>query len=112
MSAETHRGGGKPSPRDAVVGAMRVGPSVVLLHGQPGGAWHWERVIAGLPADLAVVAEDRPGYGSNPEPATGMVGNADAVVRTLERRGLPRAVIVAHSWAGGAALALAERHPE
>jgi pimeloyl-ACP methyl ester carboxylesterase len=87
-------------------------PAVVLLHGQPGNALHWRPVIDRLPDDMQIVADDRPGYGVNLEPATGLLGNAAAVLRQMDRRGLDRAVVAGHSWAGGIALALAERHAD
>jgi pimeloyl-ACP methyl ester carboxylesterase len=87
-------------------------PAVVLLHGQPGNTAHWRPVIERLPDGMQVVAEDRPGYGRNPEPATGLLGNAAAVLRRMDQLGLDRAVIAGHSWAGGVALAVAERHAD
>src|SRR5947207_9673065 len=87
-------------------------PAVVLLHGQPGSAAHWRQVIERLPDGIQVIAEDRPGYGANPESATGLLGNAGTVLRRLDQLGVESAVIAGHSWAGGVALALAERHPD
>ena len=87
-------------------------PAVVLLHGQPGSASHWRQVIDRLPGDIRVVAEDRPGYGNNPEPATGLLGNAGTVLRRLDQLGIEQAAVAGHSWAGGVALALAQRHPD
>jgi pimeloyl-ACP methyl ester carboxylesterase len=91
---------------------VSAGGVVVLLHGQPGSALDWRLVAAALPPDLAVVASDRPGYGSNPAPATGLSGNAHAVLDLLDRRGIESATVVGHSWGGGVAVALAEQHPE
>src|SRR5437773_2249654 len=82
--------------------------AVVLLHGQPGHGSVWARV-----GDLLArrgryaLAVDRPGYGCTGGPAAGFVENAAAVVDLLDRHGIDRATIVAHSWAGGIALALA-----
>jgi 3-oxoadipate enol-lactonase len=69
-------------------------------------------VIDRLPDDLHVVDDDRPGYGRNPEPASGLLGNADAVLRRMDELEVDRAVVAGHSWAGGVAMALAERHAD
>src|SRR6266480_1885625 len=66
---------GKAVAPPSVDDGMSERPAVVLLHGQPGSALHWRRVIDRLPEDLRVVAEDRPGYGANANPPTGFFGN-------------------------------------
>src|SRR5271155_4540147 len=43
---------------------------------------------ARLPAQLRVVAADRLGYGSDPQPAAGFVANARAVLDLLNSRGI------------------------
>src|SRR5437763_5677577 len=86
---------------------------VVLLHGQPGGRRGWQRVMDELGSGFAVVADDRPGYGASSSLGPmGLAGNADAVRARLDLLGVESAVVVGHSWGGGVALALAERHPE
>src|SRR5438067_11617693 len=75
---------GKADDPASVNSRMREHPAIVLLHGQPGSALHWRRVIDRLPEDLRVVAEDRPGYGANASPPTGFFGNADAVVERFD----------------------------
>lgn len=95
--------------RSTVVG--RGETVVVLLHGQPGTAGDWERVTPLIADRYTVVIPDRPGYGATGGPATGFAGNADATAELLDRLGIPRAVVVGHSWAGGAALAMACAHP-
>ncbi len=80
---------------------------VVLLHGQPGGGSDWREVIARLPATVECLAADRPGYRSNPRPAAGLVGNAEAVLADLDHAGIDRAVLVGHSYGGGVALTTA-----
>lgn len=87
-------------------------PAVVLLHGQPGTGADWQWVTPLLESDFAVVVPDRPGYGATAGPATGFAGNAAAVAALMDRLGLERAIIVGHSWAGGAALALAANRPD
>jgi len=84
---------------------------LVLLHGQPGSSADWELVAGRLPATLHTVAADRPGYGSSPLPAGGFTANARAVLDDLDSRGIPRAVLVGHSYGGGVALSAASLAP-
>ncbi len=88
------------------------GRPVVLLHGQPGTAADWKRVIALVEDRYEVIAPDRPGYGATSGPATGFAGNAHAVLDLMDRLGRSRAIIVGHSWAGGAAIWAAASCPE
>jgi len=85
---------------------------LVLLHGQPGTAADWKAVMARLPAQLHAVAVDRPGYGASRRRAAGFTANAQAVLDDLDERGVERAVLVGHSWAGGVALQAAALAPD
>lgn len=89
-----------------------AGPAVVLLHGQPGSADNWAAVVPLLRDRYLVVAPDRPGYGRNEEPAGGFAANARSLLEDLDALGVERAVLVAHSWAGGVALYLGVHRPE
>ncbi len=84
---------------------------LVLLHGQPGTAADWQLVSGRLPAQLRVVAPDRPGYGSSPQPPGGFTANARTVIDQLDARGIRRAVLAGHSYGGGVALAAAALAP-
>jgi pimeloyl-ACP methyl ester carboxylesterase len=89
------------------------GPAVLLLHGQPGSASIWRSALPALRATgVRVITVDRPGYDGHPERTRGFAGNVDALVRLLDDRGIERAHLVAHSWAGGVALLAAARHPQ
>jgi pimeloyl-ACP methyl ester carboxylesterase len=100
------------APPAARAAGTQARPTVVLLHGQPGGGVHWRHVVDRLPDSLHVLAEDRPGYGTHPDGPAGLLGNADAVIRRLDELEVERATIAGHSWGGGIALVLAERHPD
>lgn len=89
-----------------------AGPTVVLLHGQPGSGSSWRPVIDVLRDDHRVLAPDRPGYGGNRAPATGFSGNARAIVTLMEEAGASPAVVVGHSWGGGVAITMARDHPD
>jgi len=84
---------------------------LVLLHGQPGSAADWDAVLARLPSYLHAVAKDRPGYGASRREAGGFTVNAQVVLDDLDERGVDSAVLVAHSWASGAALTAAHLAP-
>ena len=106
------------APEPALEPSAEPGPGtpsqaheLVLLHGQPGSAADWDSVLALLPANLHAVAKDRPGYGASQRNAAGFAANAQAIVDDLDERGVEAAVLVAHSWAGGAALLAARQAP-
>jgi pimeloyl-ACP methyl ester carboxylesterase len=84
----------------------------VLLHGQPGSPADWLPLAERLPAQLHAVAADRPGYGSSPLAAGGFTANARALLDDLDSRGVRHAVLVGHSYGGGAALSAASLAPE
>ncbi len=88
-----------------------TGRVVVLLHGQPGGRHDWDGVVEQLRGRVRALVPDRPGYGASSGPPGGFAANASAVVDLLDETGAEDAVVVGHSWSGGVALALAERHP-
>ena len=85
--------------------------ALVFLHGQPGSGADWQQVTRLLPAHWHTVAADRPGYGSNPRPATGFAANAHDVFAQMDAHGIQRAVLVGHSYGGGVALAAASMAP-
>jgi pimeloyl-ACP methyl ester carboxylesterase len=91
-----------------ISGAGRI---AVLLHGQPGGRRDWDAVVAHLGGRVRAVVPDRPGYGATGGAPGGFEANAAAVVELLEEVGAADAVMVGHSWSGGVALELAQRHP-
>jgi pimeloyl-ACP methyl ester carboxylesterase len=99
-----------------VPGEVRVtgvgGHEIVLLHGQPGSAADWQQLADQLPAELRVVALDRPGYGASRQPAGGFAFNARAVLADLDARGIERAVLAGHSYGGGVALSVAQLAPQ
>jgi pimeloyl-ACP methyl ester carboxylesterase len=90
---------------------------LVLLHGNGTLAQDFE--ISGLLASAAgqyrVIAFDRPGYGYSERPRSttwGPLAQAQLLYRALQRLGVERPVIVAHSWATLVAIALALEQPQ
>ena len=88
------------------------GHELVLLHGQPGLGADWQQLADQLPRELRITTPDRPGYGASRQDAGGFAFNARAVLADLEARGIERAVLVGHSYGGGAALSVAQLAPE
>jgi pimeloyl-ACP methyl ester carboxylesterase len=89
-----------------------TGPAVVLLHGQPGSGASWDPVTVLLEGEFRVLAPDRIGYGRSCGEALGLAANADLLASFLTDQGAVPATIVAHSWAGGAAVLLADHYPD
>jgi pimeloyl-ACP methyl ester carboxylesterase len=89
-----------------------VGPTVLLLHGQPGSGSSWHPVIERLAGHFRVLAPDRPGYGATAAEARGIADNAELIAALLEVTGAGPATVVGHSWAGGVGVLLADRYPD
>jgi pimeloyl-ACP methyl ester carboxylesterase len=86
-------------------------PAILLLHGQPGGARDWNRVIAELPDQVNAIAVDRPGWDGQSRPQD-LAGNARAALAFLDAREIERATIVGHSLGGAVAAWLAAEAPD
>ena len=91
------------------------GPPLVLLHGN--GSMIEDFASSGLIALAArrhrVIVFDRPGYGHSTRPRRRVWSagaQADLIHAALERIGVPRAVVLGHSWGASVAIALALRH--
>jgi pimeloyl-ACP methyl ester carboxylesterase len=85
--------------------------AVLLLHGQPGSARDWDRVLDALGRRSDVLAPDRPGWDGRSR-ATDLEGNAAAALAALDAHRVERAVVVGHSFGGAVATWLAVRRPE
>jgi pimeloyl-ACP methyl ester carboxylesterase len=108
------------APRFVRVGGVRLryvragaGPAVVLLHGFASSIVTWRDVMPALARTNDVVAVDFPGFGGSEVredlPPSAYPG---LVVGLMEVLGLPRASLVGNSLGGGAAVAVAARHPD
>ncbi|SNS50634.1 Pimeloyl-ACP methyl ester carboxylesterase [Noviherbaspirillum humi] len=92
------------------------GQALVLLHGN--GTSSQEVDSSGLidvaSASHRVLAFDRPGYGYSERPGRmkwNAEAQADLLHEALQRLGVEKPIIVAHSWATMVAIAFALRHP-
>lgn len=91
-------------------------PAIVFIHGASGNlldqAGAFLRPLQGRAEMLFV---DRPGHGyserGGPENAVPS-GQAAAIARLMERRGIEKAIIVGHSFGGAIAAAFGVHHPE
>jgi pimeloyl-ACP methyl ester carboxylesterase len=94
-----------------------TGTALVLLHGN--GSMIEDFDSSGL-IDLAaknyrVIAIDRPGFGHSNRPRSTVwtpEAQADLIAAALKRIGVPRAIILGHSWGTLVALALAVKYPQ
>jgi pimeloyl-ACP methyl ester carboxylesterase len=84
---------------------------VLLLHGQPGSAHDFARVVENFDTSVRAIALDRPGWDGRTA-ATGVAGNGEAALAELDALGVAQAVVVGHSFGGGVAAWLAVHHPE
>lgn len=78
------------------------GRRVIFLHGTPGSANGWARVLAGPPAGVEYVAVDRPGFGAStpPDAITSLGTQAAAIAPLLVERGGGWPILVGHSLGG------------
>ena len=94
-----------------------TGTPLVLLHGN--GSMIQDFQSSGL-IDLAakkyrVIAFDRPGFGHSERPRSTIwtpEAQADLIAASLKKIGVPRAIILGHSWGTLVALALALKYPQ
>ncbi|NMC68884.1 MAG: alpha/beta fold hydrolase, partial [Myxococcales bacterium] len=90
------------------------GPAVVLLHGYGSSLDVWDPVVPALETRHRVVALDLKGFGrsARPEGDYSPAAQAALVLGLLDRLGIDRTAVVAHSWGSSVALALALAAPE
>ncbi len=90
-----------------------AGPTVLAIHGMPGGRRDFRRLAEHLAADVRVVRVDLPGFGDSP-PVAGIdtaERAAACLADFLVDLGEP-AIVVGHSFGGVIALRLVDRAPE
>ncbi|HOX46724.1 MAG TPA: alpha/beta fold hydrolase [Myxococcota bacterium] len=89
------------------------GPPVVLIHGFASALETWAAVVPVLRERHRVIALDLKGFGWSDRPEGDYSPDAEArlVLALMDRLGVERAALVAHSWGSSVALALALRAP-
>jgi pimeloyl-ACP methyl ester carboxylesterase len=91
-------------------------PPLVFIHGASGNLRDQLTAFAKpLEGRAEMLFVDRPGHGYSERGGSENAlpsGQADAIARLMDKRGIARAIIVGHSFGGAIAAALAVRHPE
>jgi pimeloyl-ACP methyl ester carboxylesterase len=107
---------GSATPFLDTAGSPDSDEAVVFVHGMPGSAREWDRLIG--PAARVVgraLALTLPGFAGVPPPP-GFAFTVDAyaahLAAVLEAQGVRRAHLVLHDFGGGFGLTWAARHPE
>ncbi len=89
--------------------------AVVFVHGNPGPAEDWRRLVARTGAFAHAVAPDMPGFGRADKPDT-FIHTVDGYARhlggVLDELGVRRAHLVLHDFGGHWGLAWAADHPD
>lgn len=104
------------TPGDGPGGAAEHTPAIVLLHGASANARELSSTLGtALARSYRVLAFDRPGHGWSDRPggrAAASPASQSALIRqALDRLGVKRAVVVAHSLAGAVAARMALDDP-
>ncbi|MBB5572927.1 MULTISPECIES: alpha/beta fold hydrolase [Rhizobium] len=91
-------------------------PPLIFIHGASGNLRdQFEAFADPLAGRAEMLFIDRPGHGyserGGPENALPS-GQADAIARLMEKRGIESAIIVGHSFGGAIAAAFGMRHPD
>ncbi|MBV9059089.1 MAG: alpha/beta hydrolase [Pseudonocardiales bacterium] len=89
--------------------------AVVFVHGNPGPAEDWRRLVARTGVFARAVAPDLPGFGCADKPAGfdyTVAGYADYLGAILDQLGIHRAHLVLHDFGGPWGLTWAVGHPE
>jgi pimeloyl-ACP methyl ester carboxylesterase len=91
-----------------------TGPTILLLHGFGAAIDWWDDVAPALSADHRVVRLDLIGHGGTEAPRTGymIVRQAELASAILDKLGVERVTVIAHSMGGEVATALADMKPE
>lgn len=90
------------------------GPAVVMIHGFAAALETWTDVAKELGQTHRVITLDLKGFGwtDRPEGDYSPTAQARLVLALLDRRGVDRFAVVAHSWGSSVALALARLAPK
>ena len=112
-----------PGERDTDVDGVRWrsrevpgrGNPVVYVHGHLASSASWKEVLVTASAGRPGIAVDLPGFGFSDRPWPWDYtadGQARALVRFLDARGIEKAVLVGNSLGGAEAMLVAAQHPE
>ena len=90
------------------------GPTILMLHGFGAAIDWWDEIAPALAADHRVVRIDLIGHGGTEAPRSGymIVRQAELASAILDKLGVERVTVIAHSMGGEVATALADIKPE
>jgi len=90
------------------------GPTILMLHGFGAAIDWWDEIAPALAADHRVVRIDLIGHGGTEAPRSGymIVRQAELAAAILDKLGVERVTVIAHSMGGEVATALADRKAE
>ena len=87
--------------------------TLIFLHGWRSEAAVWSTTMAGMAAEgFSTYALDLPGFGSSEDPTRPFPIHdyADVVAGFMQKLGIPRAIVVGHSFGGRVGIVLAAEH--
>lgn len=90
-------------------------PALLLIHGSAASSRSWDALVPLLAASHRVIRIDLPGHGRSSEPADRRYetsAQARVLGTAMDRLGVSRVTVVAHSSGGYTATALAEQRPD
>src|SRR3954447_767150 len=96
-------------------GPQQADEAVVFVHGNPGPAEDWRRLVSRVGAFARAVAPDMPGYGESDKPDRFVYtvdGYARHLAALLDQLGVRRVHLVLHDFGGPWGLAWAADHPD
>ena len=97
-------------------GAVEPGPSLLLLHGIPGGAVTWTEIADGFTGRHDVILPDLLGFGESDRPtevaALHAVAQARALLGLLDELGVSSVVVVGQDFGAPTAVTLARLAPD
>lgn len=92
----------------------RKGPAILLLHGSPGEAADFDRLMPLLAREYPVLAPDLPGFGKSVQPLSDY-GNQEQARRMfafLDAKGIREVIVLGYSLGSGVALEMAAAQPD
>ena len=114
VSSDAVTVGGVQSPY-LHAGPTDAGEAVVFVHGNPGPAQDWRRLVARIGAFTRAVAPDMPGYGGADKPDRfdyTVDGYARHLGGIIDQLGIHRVHLVLHDFGGTWGLTWATRNPD
>ncbi len=112
----TDVGGYRLNSLDIPAGSNPDLPTLVFIHGASGNLRDQAHaLLKPLEGRARLLFVDRPGHGYSergPQKNHTPAGQADAIARLMEIKGIEEAIIVGHSFGGAITASLAVRHPE